>query len=66
MIGQTHSHRCCACGREFFCCWTDKECEEKGTGKAVKVNGDGPFCDRCRGKEMRKRIRELNAFIRYG
>ncbi len=44
-----HRHKCCKCGRSFWCRWfTLKKCHATGVFNAIKVNGDGPFCDDCR------------------
>lgn len=49
-------HRCCVCGHRYE---SPNVATEKKVRAAVKVNGDGPWCELCRNLEMAVRVAEV-------
>ena len=73
-MSNRHTHKCCRCGRRWICRFEAKNrpvgdlqaCKDTGPFKAVQVNGDGPYCDGCREREIKNRkaaMRRHNAEV---
>jgi hypothetical protein len=55
-----HSHQCAGCGQGWECeDYTLTQCLRHGVYKASSVNHEGPYCDACRERIMRERLREI-------
>ncbi len=59
-----HSHKCETCGHEWRCVdyeWGVLPLDKCKVTQAVKVNGQGPYCNPCRTAEMKRRVRAWKA-----